>query len=292
MFESLSDRLGKIFDGITGRGALSEADVDAALREVRRALPEKPTGSHLSGHLLFGELAQRTGNPKYLALAKAAADLGFDAQGMPLEAMPAHLEMSDAVFMGCPILAQTGKLTGDKKYIDMCQRHFEFMRKLVLREDGLYRHSPLDEAAWGRGNGFPALGLALCLTYLPKSHPAQRQFRDAPLAAESAMLQDRNAVANQLDLLQMVAVQEDRLAGLFQPHQKRSHLRSPHRVDAVGGFVKNKELGIVQQRLCQPEPLLHAFGVLPHAHVAPAGQPHKRQHLVAPKTPRSLQSRN
>ena len=33
MFESLSDRLGKIFDGITGRGALSEADVDAALRD-------------------------------------------------------------------------------------------------------------------------------------------------------------------------------------------------------------------------------------------------------------------
>ncbi|HVW93514.1 MAG TPA: signal recognition particle receptor subunit alpha, partial [Devosia sp.] len=40
MFESLSDRLGKIFDGLRGRGALSEADVDAALREVRRALIE------------------------------------------------------------------------------------------------------------------------------------------------------------------------------------------------------------------------------------------------------------
>jgi len=40
MFESLSDRLGKIFDGLRGRGALSEGDVDAALREVRRALIE------------------------------------------------------------------------------------------------------------------------------------------------------------------------------------------------------------------------------------------------------------
>ena len=40
MFESLSDRLGKIFDGLRGRGALCEADVDAALREVRRALIE------------------------------------------------------------------------------------------------------------------------------------------------------------------------------------------------------------------------------------------------------------
>jgi signal recognition particle subunit SRP54 len=40
MFESLSDRLGKIFEGLTGRGALNAADVDAALREVRRALLE------------------------------------------------------------------------------------------------------------------------------------------------------------------------------------------------------------------------------------------------------------
>ena len=40
MFDSLSERLGGIFDRLTGRGALSEADVDAALREVRRALLE------------------------------------------------------------------------------------------------------------------------------------------------------------------------------------------------------------------------------------------------------------
>lgn len=40
MFESLSDRLGAIFTGLTGRGALSQADVEAALREVRRALIE------------------------------------------------------------------------------------------------------------------------------------------------------------------------------------------------------------------------------------------------------------
>jgi signal recognition particle subunit SRP54 len=40
MFDSLSDRLGKIFEGLRGRGALSEADVDAALREIRRALIE------------------------------------------------------------------------------------------------------------------------------------------------------------------------------------------------------------------------------------------------------------
>ena len=40
MFETLSDRLSGIFDKLTGRGALSEADVDVAMREVRRALLE------------------------------------------------------------------------------------------------------------------------------------------------------------------------------------------------------------------------------------------------------------
>jgi len=40
MFDSLSEKLGGILDRLTRRGALSEADVDAALREVRRTLLE------------------------------------------------------------------------------------------------------------------------------------------------------------------------------------------------------------------------------------------------------------
>jgi len=40
MFDNLQERLGSILNGLTGRGALSDADVSAALREVRRALLE------------------------------------------------------------------------------------------------------------------------------------------------------------------------------------------------------------------------------------------------------------
>ena len=40
MFESLQSRLGGVFDRLRGRGALTEADVDAALAEVRAALTE------------------------------------------------------------------------------------------------------------------------------------------------------------------------------------------------------------------------------------------------------------
>ncbi|HZF45437.1 MAG TPA: signal recognition particle receptor subunit alpha, partial [Sphingomonadaceae bacterium] len=40
MFDSLSDRLGGVFDRLRGRGALKEDDVRAAMREVRVALLE------------------------------------------------------------------------------------------------------------------------------------------------------------------------------------------------------------------------------------------------------------
>lgn len=40
MFESLSDRLGNVFDRLRGRGALNETEVRAAMREIRIALLE------------------------------------------------------------------------------------------------------------------------------------------------------------------------------------------------------------------------------------------------------------
>src|SRR6185436_17257739 len=40
MFDTLSERLGAILDRLTKRGALSETDVNEAMREVRRALIE------------------------------------------------------------------------------------------------------------------------------------------------------------------------------------------------------------------------------------------------------------
>jgi rhamnogalacturonyl hydrolase YesR len=141
--------------------------------------PKKPNGSGTAGHLLFGELADSTGDKRFTQLVVDVANMAFDADGKPREAMPAHNEMSDAVFMGCPILAQAGKLTGDDKYLDACLRNLRFMEKLCLRDDGIYRHSPLDEAAWGRGNGFPALGLCWSLDELPESFAG----RDAVLAA-------------------------------------------------------------------------------------------------------------
>ena len=168
------------------------ADVEQIVRPYfqgdKPTLPQRPSGSNLSGHLIFSELARVTGKKRYIELARVAAELGFDAQGRPKPSMPFHNEMSDAVFMGCPILAEAGQLTGEGRYFDMALRHLRFMKNLDLRADGIYRHSPLDEAAWGRGNGFPALGLALSLTAIPETHPGRAEMLESFQAHLEALL--------------------------------------------------------------------------------------------------------
>jgi rhamnogalacturonyl hydrolase YesR len=183
-------RLGEL----TGDPKIRE-DVERIVRpylEGKPTLGDRPTGSHLPGHLIFGELA-RTGDDAYARLALKAADLGFDANGQPLESMPLHNEMSDSVFMGCAILAQAGRLTGDERYYRMALRHLRFMEALDLRPDGLYRHSPLDEAAWGRGNGFPALGLTWSLSEMPGNSPGRSEFLTAYRELVGALLQHQDA---------------------------------------------------------------------------------------------------
>jgi len=150
--------------------------------------PARISGSNHSGHLVFSELARVTGKPVYRKLAQNAADLAFDERGGLREAMPGHVEMSDSVFMACPILVETGVLTGDRRYTRMALRHMKFMLATNLRRDGLHAHSPLDPAPWGRGNGFPALGLAWCLSHLPESAPERKPILAAHRAHLAALI--------------------------------------------------------------------------------------------------------
>jgi unsaturated rhamnogalacturonyl hydrolase len=207
--EELANFYGRDFDQVTyipgialiarmRMGQLADAEKLAApyISGVKDPLGARPNSLTLAGHLAFAELAQRTGNPRYSELVRKAADLGFDENGAMKEAMPFHDEMSDSVFMGTAILGKAGKLTGDRKYFDMAARHLAFMEKLDLRPDGLYRHSPLTDAAWGRGNAFPALGLALTLTDFPKDNPEYGRILLAyrQLMAALAKHQDRDGM--------------------------------------------------------------------------------------------------
>jgi rhamnogalacturonyl hydrolase YesR len=172
-------------------GALSEVESLAA--RYLETPPPIRSSLTIAGHLVFAELAERTGRADYLALTRSAADLAFDERGAPLEAMPMHGEMSDAFFMAGPVLARTGRLTGDARYFDMVGRHVRFMNGLTLRPDGLYRHSPLTEAAWSRANAFPALGMALLLSDVPESHVAFPDLRDSFRRHMAALLPFQDA---------------------------------------------------------------------------------------------------
>lgn len=133
---------------------------------------QRPNSLVLAGHMVFTELARRTGDARYVQMVRRAADLGFEPDGTMKESMPYHDQYSDSVFMGTVVAAQAGGLTGERKYFDLAARHVAFMQNIVLRPDGLYRHQPLTDAAWGRGNAFPAIGLALALSEFPQGHPA------------------------------------------------------------------------------------------------------------------------
>lgn len=171
---------------LVGRLRLGDLNGDPAhLRDVERlvepyrsgekaALPARSNGSQQAGHLLFAELAGRSNDPHFIELLLAPAKLAFDDDGQLREAMPAHSEMSDAVFLGTPLLAQAARISGDARYREAALRHLRFMVKLNERPDGLHRHSPVDpeNTAWGRGNGFVTMGLALTLSDWPADDPA------------------------------------------------------------------------------------------------------------------------
>jgi unsaturated rhamnogalacturonyl hydrolase len=132
----------------------------------------RPSQSSLAAHLLFFDYARLTGDERARARVLSAAASAFTDSGELREFMPLHGGWSDSLFMDVPILAKAGALTGDRRYFDMAARHVAFMQQIVLRADGLYRHQASADAAWGRGNAFPALGLALTLSELPREHPA------------------------------------------------------------------------------------------------------------------------
>lgn len=98
MFENLSKKLTSVFDALRGRGSLSEADVDAALREIRLALLEAdvalPVAKAWTSDIkpkLIGQAVVQSINPAQMViklvhdalvelLGGASAPLMFNAQ--------------------------------------------------------------------------------------------------------------------------------------------------------------------------------------------------------------------
>jgi signal recognition particle subunit SRP54 len=99
MFDSLSEKLGGILDRLTRRGALTEADVDASLREVRRALLEADVALDVARAFTdrvkkdaVGVEVMKSVTPGQMVVKivhdQLVATLGADAQGIDLNAAP------------------------------------------------------------------------------------------------------------------------------------------------------------------------------------------------------------
>jgi len=110
MFESLSDRLSGVFDKLTKQGALTEADVSTALREVRVALleadvalpvardfigkvQEKATGQSVIKSVTPGQMVVKIVHDELIAMLAGGGDPNDRAGALKVDSPPAPVMM-------------------------------------------------------------------------------------------------------------------------------------------------------------------------------------------------------
>jgi signal recognition particle subunit SRP54 len=133
MFESLSDRLGGVFDRLRGRGALGEADVREAMREVRIALLEADVALPVVRSFIDSVTAQAVGASvlKSITPGQQVVKIVNDALVEMLGSETSELELNvtpPAIIMMVG-LQGSGKTTTTAK---IAKRLFEKERKKVL----------------------------------------------------------------------------------------------------------------------------------------------------------------
>ena len=80
-------------------------------------------------------------------------------------------------------------MTGNSRYSRLLDKYMRScLESGVQRPDGLFDHSQNSRFAWGRGNGFAALGYAEALTYLPPDSPVRSDLVEAHRSHLKSML--------------------------------------------------------------------------------------------------------
>jgi rhamnogalacturonyl hydrolase YesR len=76
------------------------------------------------------------------------------------------------------VLARSGARPGHGRDLDRAARLLIEYAARLQQPSGLFHHASDGPAAWGRGNGFAALGLMETLTRMRPSHPARAKVLD------------------------------------------------------------------------------------------------------------------
>ena len=158
---------------------LAELDGDAPLRgkvleEVgpwlsgdRPLFGERISFAAVAGTMIFSELAQSPGGDRDAAARLAAEGVAL-ARAETSPGVPRHGSgWSDDFFLGTIAAVRAG----DPEGLAAAVRLVTTYAARLQQPSGLFHHDAAAPTAWGRGNGFGALGLSELLTALPADHP-------------------------------------------------------------------------------------------------------------------------
>src|SRR5262249_44273203 len=129
---------------------------------------------------LFGDRIQLTSVAGTMIFDELHADRLFDegAAAAAKEKAPAEPEYgqgwTDDMFMAASVLARSAGRPGRAEDMDAAARLLTTYAGRLQQPSGLFNHASNGPAAWGRGNGFAALGLVETLERMPAVHPARR----------------------------------------------------------------------------------------------------------------------
>jgi len=151
-----------------------EREIRPWLNGEQRLFSDPIRLNSVAGTMVFGELAKLVGESQAIAselsvdgVARASAEI---TPGIPQYGFG----WSDDIFLGT-IAATT---TADASGLDAAVRLITNYARRLQRSDGLFDHSIDAKTAWGRGNGFAALGLAETLSVLPVNHMGRSSILD------------------------------------------------------------------------------------------------------------------
>jgi rhamnogalacturonyl hydrolase YesR len=121
-----------------------------------------------AGTMIFAELAHADRGSPAGALAVEGARLAAE---MKDDGVAAHGQgWTDDMFMASALLARSSRLPGRAHDLDTAARLVTDYAARLQRQDGIFIHATDGPFAWGRGNGFAALGLTEVLSALPARH--------------------------------------------------------------------------------------------------------------------------
>lgn len=123
----------------------------------------------------LADLGRVEGDGYAQARARAAAELVLPAPGSAEVRFATG--WTDDMFMATSLLARVGE-AGDERFWGAIEPLLLAYARRLQRPDGLFVHAEEAPHAWGRGNGFAALGLAEALARLPEGWPGRRELLD------------------------------------------------------------------------------------------------------------------